>query len=284
MSLVMSEADRKLKKTFELLKSNHADVVHILGRILDSDESIFTREYLASDYSSARISMALHALKAIEKAGLFEYSNNTYTLKSEKAFLTEVKNVLKGYSWSKKEENDGSFNLVMTTPKEPSILKRRLNNLGANKSLIRWTHEAFEDLARKAKSELIVMSPFLDKSGADLLLRLMKAANPRVKKTVILRFLDTRNKDIFDEIKDELKNHCVKMVDYSLEREASAMLETFHAKVILADNNYCYLGSSNLDRFSIENSMELGALIRGDSVKLLKNLLNIVISISKPKL
>lgn len=171
----------------------------------------------------------------------------------------------------------------MTTPKEPSLLKKELSKLGANKSLIKWTAEAFEDLIRKAEKEVIIMTPFLDKAGASFLLRLVQAKKPEVNMTVILRFLDSKNSEIYGELRGELSSANVKVVDYSIEREGTKWLETFHAKVILADDHYCYLGSSNLDKYSIENSMELGALITGESVRLLKKLLDIIISISKDK-
>ncbi|GAB1268962.1 hypothetical protein NBRC116493_22150 [Aurantivibrio infirmus] len=279
----MSEKDDELKRKFDQFKGLSGDIVHIMGRILETSESIYTRDYLTSGYGASRLSLALKAVETMERAELIKRVNDTFALNAEKQFLSKLESALKGYMWSQEGDESERFNLVMTTPKEPSILKQKLAALGANKSLIRWTHEAFEDLARKAESELVVMTPFLDRSGADLLIRLIKAAKPEVRKTVILRFLDTKNKEIFEEIRDELLGYYVNIVDYSLERPGTNMLETFHAKVILADNNYCYLGSSNLDRFSIENSMELGALIRGNSVKLLKKLMDIIISISKLK-
>lgn len=259
-------------------------VIQIIEKILGSTDTSFTRDFLISEFNGSRMSMALSSLNHMVENGLVSVkSDQTYSLRVSRDYLSAIKNQLLGYLYAKSEEESATFDLVMTTPKEPSLLKKELSKLGANKSLIKWTTEAFEDLVRKAQKEIIVMTPFLDRAGANLLLRLIKAKGDNVKVTVILRFLESRNSEIYDEIRADLEESNVKVFDYSIEREGTKLLETFHAKVILADNNYCYLGSSNLDKYSIDNSMELGALITGESVRLLKALMNIIISISKDK-
>lgn len=276
-----SESDAK--RVFNKLKKNGDVVIQILDKVIGSSNTVFTREYLILDFNVTRVSSALSALKLLEESALFNADDNNYYLNVSKQYLLAVKNQLLGYMFAKEEEEEATFDLVMTTPKEPSLLKRELSRLGVKKSLIKWTNEAFEDLVRKAKKEIIIMTPFLDSAGANLLLRLIRAKGPAVKMTIILRFLDSRNSEIYQQICSELSDSDVKVVDYSIEREGSKLLETFHAKVILADDRYCYLGSSNLDKYSIENSMELGALITGKSVRLLKKLMDIIISISKEK-
>ncbi|MEW8073534.1 MAG: phospholipase D-like domain-containing protein [Candidatus Thiodiazotropha sp.] len=272
------------RRVFDNLKKNADVVINILDKVISSSSSIFTRDYLISDFSGVRISLALNALKRLEETAIFYAADQQYFLNVSKGYLLGIKNQLIGYMFAKEEEVKASFDLVMTTPKEPSVLKKELSRLGAKKSLIKWTNEAFEDLVRKAQQEVIIMTPFLDKSGANYLLRLIRAKEPMVRMTIILRFLDSRNSEIYQEISSELSGVNIKVVDYSIEREGSNMLETFHAKAILADDRYCYLGSSNLDRYSIENSMELGALITGESVRILKNLMDIIVSISKEKI
>lgn len=271
------------ERVFNALKSHAEVTIQILDKILSSSNSVYSREYLTSGHLGSRVSLALTTLKLLEETEILSAADNTYSVNASQQYILSVKNQLHGYMYAKEEQDEPSFDLVMTTPKEPSILKKELSKLGADKSLIKWTTEAFEDLVRKAQTEIIIMTPFLDSAGAELLLKLVHAKNADVKMTVILRFLESRNSEVFNEIRGELLRADVRVVDYSLERERSRMLETFHAKVILADDNYCYLGSSNLDKYSIENSMELGALITGSSVKLLKKLMDIIISIGKDK-
>lgn len=271
------------RSVFNAIKTHAEVTVQILDKILSSSNSVYSREFLTSGYLGSRASLALTTLKILEETEILSAADNTYSVNVSQQYVISAKNQLLGYMFAKEEQNEATFDLVMTTPKEPSILKKELSKLGADKSLIRWTTEAFEDLVRKARKEIIIMTPFLDSAGAELLLKLVHAKKTDVKMTVILRFLESRNSEIFNEIRGELFRADVKVVDYSLERDGSRMQETFHAKVILADDNYCYLGSSNLDKYSIENSMELGALITGSSVKLLKKLMNIIITISKDK-
>jgi phosphatidylserine/phosphatidylglycerophosphate/cardiolipin synthase-like enzyme len=59
------------------------------------------------------------------------------------------------------------------------------------------------------------------------------------------------------------------------------LLETFHAKAILSDNNKAYIGSSNFDKYSLENSMELGAYISGEPVRLVASIIKCILSISE---
>ena len=276
----LQKYDDVCMQALDALKRNANTVIQIIEKVLRSSDTSFTRDFLISEFNGSRMSLALSALNLmVENELLIAEKEHTYSVGVSRDYLSAAKNQLLGYLYAKAEEERVTFDLVMTTPKEPSVLKKELDKLGANKSLIKWTSEAFEDLVRKAKKEVVIMTPFLDKAGAALLLRLIQAKGDNVKMTIILRFLESRNSEIFEEIRVDLAAADVNVVDYSIEREGSRLLETFHAKVILADDNYCYLGSSNFDRYSLENSMELGALVSGESVYLLKKLLDIIISI-----
>ncbi|ELZ43374.1 Phospholipase D Active site motif domain protein [Halorubrum coriense DSM 10284] len=39
-----------------------------------------------------------------------------------------------------------------------------------------------------------------------------------------------------------------------------------HAKIVIVDDSYCYVGSANLTRHSLSNNFEFGLLVKGDSV------------------
>ena len=56
--------------------------------------------------------------------------------------------------------------------------------------------------------------------------------------------------------------------------------ETFHAKVILADDRMAYIGSANMTQASLSVSMELGALLKGNSVKTLGSVVDAILSIA----
>jgi len=52
-------------------------------------------------------------------------------------------------------------------------------------------------------------------------------------------------------------------MNYSLLRSSTFGRETFHAKVVLCDNDTAYLGSSNMNSASLEHSMEMGVVLKG---------------------
>ena len=45
------------------------------------------------------------------------------------------------------------------------------------------------------------------------------------------------------------------------------MRQTFHAKVVLCDDDVAYVGSSNLNAASLEHSMEMGVAMEGKAAR-----------------
>ncbi len=82
-------------------------------------------------------------------------------------------------------------------------------------------------------------------------------------------------------IASKLKELGVSVINYSIERPGTNMLETFHAKIVLSDNKAAYVGSSNFNRFSFDNSMELGVLVKDSSVKRIGTIIDTLIKIGK---
>jgi phosphatidylserine/phosphatidylglycerophosphate/cardiolipin synthase-like enzyme len=72
----------------------------------------------------------------------------------------------------------------------------------------------------------------------------------------------------------------VEVYDYAIPRPAGAGTETFHAKVVLADDNYAYVGSANMNKSSLEYSMELGILVRGEAATLVSKVIDAILQIS----
>lgn len=131
----------------------------------------------------------------------------------------------------------------------------------------------------------VVMTPFLDDAGAKFLLRLFSAVKRGVEKKLILRFL-SQGKDYykypsgFHSVQGDLRDLGVEIYDYAVKRKQGDWLETFHAKIILADNRKAYVGSSNFNQFSLENSMEMGIMVSGEPVRLIANIMHSVLSFS----
>ena len=130
------------------------------------------------------------------------------------------------------------------------------------------------------------MTPFLDEYGAQHVIDLFKRCNDKVKKNLIVRFLDeTEGKKPyqrgFHDFRDSFKELSVHVFDFSLAKESNWKRETFHAKVISCDNKLAYVGSSNMNRHSISGSMELGVFLKKKDAETIKQLLYSIMEISR---
>ena len=275
----------QLHETFRCLAKHSNAVISILNLYLEGATEHFSREYLLENTAFTNRSKIIGAINALSDQNILVETNGALGINLSTPDQIALKYLLQGRLWAK--EMDGSeLSIVMTAPKAPSTFKSELATLGHKRSLINGTQETFEDLARKSMKKFTVMSPFLDELGAEHLVALFEACAENVEKELILRFLSEPHSSPrfptgFLAIRDKLTELGVSVFDYSIERPGSNLLETFHAKVMICDSEYAYLGSSNFHKYSIENSMELGALITGPSVNILRNLLDVIVSISK---
>ena len=76
----------------------------------------------------------------------------------------------------------------------------------------------------------------------------------------------------------------VNILSYAISHDPalrSPAAETFHAKIILADDDKAYIGSSNMTRWSRDFSMECGVILRGPCVKPVATLVEAMIKISE---
>ncbi len=156
--------------------------------------------------------------------------------------------------------------VVLTKPSRPSMLEQKLSALGWRTTDLEPTEHAFHGMVRAAQRRVVVMTPFLDVTGAEWLQELLSYVCPGVERTLILRSLeDVARKDYpvgYDAISSWLKAQGVRVFNYSLPRVGGGR-ETFHAKAVLCDRRATYLGSSNVTAASLEHSMEMGVVLQG---------------------
>lgn len=275
------------KEIFANLEKYASSVTTISDFFIAEEKQFVSRQYLLENTPFSSRSNNIKAIDALKENNIIEDNDSVFTLKISQRDTLILRSLLKGSEWSKSERSEPDLKLVMTAPKAPSSLQREIASLGHNRSLIIGTEETYEDIARKCKRKFSVMTPFLDDVGAKHLLKLFKLCPPDSEKQLILRFLsELDNSSRFPHglrtIENDLIDLGVSIFDYSIEREKSNLLETFHAKVIVCDSVYAYLGSSNFHKYSIDNSMELGVFLEGSPVSLLRRLIDVVVSISPP--
>lgn len=163
--------------------------------------------------------------------------------------------------------DDTLVQVVLTKPPQPSVLERRLEEVGWRTADLESTDRAFLRLVQLAKRRVVVMTPFFDVKGAAWLKELFSQAGPGVLRQLILRSLEDPEKSDypagFTLLAPWFKEEGIEVFNYSLSRPNGGGRETFHAKVVLCDRDAAYLGSSNLNYASLEYSMEMGVAMQG---------------------
>ncbi|MFP3492854.1 phospholipase D-like domain-containing protein [Pseudomonas sp. SIMBA_059] len=156
--------------------------------------------------------------------------------------------------------------VVLTKPPRPSMLEQKLSDLGWRTNGLEPTQHAFHGMVRAAQRRVVVMTPFFDATGGAWLQELMGHVHSGVERSLILRSLENASrKDYpvgYDAILPWLTSQGVKVYNYSIPRMEGGR-ETFHAKAVLCDRSYAYLGSSNVTAASLEHSMEMGVVLQG---------------------
>jgi phosphatidylserine/phosphatidylglycerophosphate/cardiolipin synthase-like enzyme len=156
---------------------------------------------------------------------------------------------------------------VVTLPPSPSLVGQQLQKLaGASFTTLTDTRDAFLHLARRARDRLVIMTPYIDYAGASWAADLFEATTA-TNKVLVLRGLEQF--DTCSAPGKRLQKAASRIYDYELARpdgDGPASIETFHAKIVLADGVAAYVGSANFLYRSREMNLECGFLMEGDAV------------------
>lgn len=222
-------------------------------------------------------------LKAGALHGLFcQHSPLTWSPLAERAMMQRLAWMLQGtssYLESVHHDSD-EVEVVLTKPARPSELERALREAGYEQVGLVPTGEMFPAMAAGANAQFTVMTPFLDLAGAEALVHLFDRSGLRVERQLILRSSPTGLPDGYLTAADRLRQLEVRVFDYRLERDVGGF-ETFHAKVVLADRNWAYVGSTNLNQWSLAYSMELGVSLKGRAAGRIARVIDAVMRIAK---
>ena len=161
--------------------------------------------------------------------------------------------------------------VVLTKPPRPCILENELQQLGWRAADIDPTERAFKRMVQGAQHRVVVMTPFFDEVGAIWLRELFEELQPGVVKVLVLRSLERPHSTDYprgyDFLKGWLHEQGVQVFNYSVPRVGGNGRETFHAKVVLGDDQVAYVGSSNVNAASLEHSMEMGVELAGKAAR-----------------
>lgn len=178
---------------------------------------------------------------------------------------------------SRKDDKDRA-RIVVTVPKRPSHFEGALAGINDSGVLIETT-ETFLHLSRRASERLVVVSPFLDADGLEWASSLFEAT-PAPGRALICRHYD----HVSPHYEARLSAAGVAIHEYFLERAphgwGTRVAETFHAKIVLADQVAAYVGSANFLRSSKNLSLECGVLLEGRVVKQVYDVVQSMLQIS----
>jgi hypothetical protein len=289
--VLMDKLMGTLKLTAQLyeLVSDLVDIADISASILESfvesESNVSSKDHLLKTIGHARQSQGLKAVARLESLGLISLVNDIVELEIPLESAALASSFLSGAAHQANLQQNMA-QLVLTPPKSPSSLIGELKKVGPRISNIQDTKEVVHYLAHSSKNRFIVMTPFLDAEGARFLVDTFSRVPKAVEKILILRFVSQDREswgypDGYDGISSWLVEQSVQVYDFAVKRPGMSWLETFHAKLVVADQSAAYVGSSNMNKSSLENSMEIGVLLTQEKeLKLLVDILESILAIS----
>lgn len=153
--------------------------------------------------------------------------------------------------------------VVLTKPPAPSQVSLQLEGMLHGSSGLKDTRQLLPAISEAARRSFVVMTPFFDEVGAQVVLNLFRLT-PAPDRCLVLRATkDGQPPPGLAAVRDELSSLNVQVLNFRLDRPEAPGNETFHAKVVLADDIATYVGSSNMNQWSFEYSLELGLYVRG---------------------
>jgi hypothetical protein len=208
----------------------------------------------------------------------------TFAAACSGADLNRLAAILEGAALYRSAHRDADkVEIVLTMPARPSRLETALPAQGPSYVRLRETDSVFTDVARAARARFVIMSPFLDEVGVQWAMRLFEATRGRtVERIIILRDYERALPLLYayEHLIDQLG---VRIFDYRVGHQPGERvleIETFHAKILLADREQAYVGSANMLESSKDFSLECGIHVAGPSARQVALLVNAVISVS----
>ena len=230
--------------------------------------------------SHARISDLLAALRDAESAGATrEDIHGLWHVALAVGESRDMALMLKGAHLFKDRihMDRDTVQVVISKPAEPSQFASALESTLEGGWGLSATSEVLGEMAARALTRFSIMTPFMDDDGAGRVIALFRASRASVRKELIVR---NGLPDSLRAHSVELRELGVRVFDFRLARADRPENETFHAKVIRVDHDECYVGSSNMTKWSFDYSLELGFLVSGDAGARVSRVVDAVLTVS----
>jgi len=172
---------------------------------------------------------------------------------------------------------EGMATAVVTMPPSPNAIGAALPATGLAYAALVHTKDALEKLADAAANSFTIMTPFLNDEGLVIALDLFRRTRARRRHLIIRRSGSARA--AVNRGWSDICQLNVEVLNYTLPVEDG--YETFHAKIVLADQDIAYVGSANMTAFA-RHSMELGILTDGRAARVVASIVRGVERIATP--
>lgn len=262
-------------------------LVHLANR-----DSLSIRAGLLDDFAREQniTSLKLESvLEALLEAGLLSRMQDGIALTVPKNDALRHAAVLRGVAYARYRQRDANqVEITLSPPAYPSRLMDVLPKQGFSWTRLYDTKDSLLELASQAERRLVIISPFLDREGIEWIGQLFEATAKRsIERTMIVRGRDQTETEVLREHRSQFAAWGVNILTYAISHDPafrSPVIETFHAKILLADGDKAYIGSANMTRWSRDISMECGVILRGPLVKPVATLVEAMIKISEEQI
>jgi phosphatidylserine/phosphatidylglycerophosphate/cardiolipin synthase-like enzyme len=220
------------------------------------------------------------------EAGLLSQIGDGISLTVSKEDTLRYAAVMRGVAYARYRQRDSNqVEITLSPPALPSRLMEMLPKQGFSWTRLYDTKDSLIELASQAERRLVIISPFLDKEGLEWIGQLFETtAKKSIKRIMIVRGRDQTETDVLTKHSSQIADWGVDILAYAISHDPvlrNPAVETFHAKILLADADKAYIGSANMTRWSRDFSMECGVILRGPSVKPVATLVEAMIKISE---
>lgn len=232
----------------------------------------------------ARAADVERSLIAGRSCGVFDQTSHLTWQARDKALAQELAPLLLGAQLyrTRVHQDTDTVDVVLTRPPAPSQVSIQLDTMLQGSRSFRDTRQLLPAIAESAGRSFGVMTPFFDEVGAKVVLNLFEIT-PAPDRFLILR---TTKEGLpppgLAVARSDLARFGVKVLNFRLDRPDAPGNETFHAKVVLADDVSAYVGSSNMNQWSFDYSLELGLHVRGRAAARIAAVLQAVRAVSGP--
>ena len=236
-----------------------------------------------SGIAQARTGEVLSFLMAAKGLGLVEQISDLNWRVAQAGILVELAPMLQAIHVYRTEihHDADTVEVVLTKPLSPSQLAKSLEGMLLGTWGLLDTRETLPSIAENASERFVVMTPFVDEVGGEILLALFQHVQPSVRKQLIIRATsDGLFPAGYIAIAGQLSALGVEVFNFRLDKEDDFGMETFHAKVVLSDSAKAYVGSSNMNKWSFQYSLEIGLLVSGKAANRIGQIVDAVTCVS----